>query len=61
MKKISILIPCFNEEENVVPMSEAVVNILEKELPNYDYELLIMIQKMALGFYCGIFVLKIRR
>lgn len=40
MKKISILIPCFNEEENVVPMSEAVVNILEKELPNYDYELL---------------------
>lgn len=40
MKKISILIPCYNEEENVVPISEAVVNILEKELPDYDYELL---------------------
>nr|WP_296441436.1 glycosyltransferase [uncultured Acetatifactor sp.] len=40
MKKISILIPCYNEEENVVPMSEAVVDTLEKELPDYDYELL---------------------
>ena len=25
MKKISILIPCYNEEENVGPISEAVV------------------------------------
>ena len=39
-KKISVMIPCFNEEENVGPMSEAVVNIFEKELPQYDYELL---------------------
>lgn len=39
MKKISVLIPCFNEEENVVPMSEAVIDILTKELPEYDYEL----------------------
>ncbi len=39
MKKISVLIPCFNEVENVGPISEAVVNILEKELSNYDYEL----------------------
>lgn len=38
-KKISVLIPCFNEEENVGPMSEAVVDIFEKELPQYDYEL----------------------
>ena len=39
MKKISVLIPCYNEVENVVPMSEAVTNILEKELSAYDYEL----------------------
>ena len=25
MKKISILIPCYNEEENVVPISQAIV------------------------------------
>lgn len=40
MKKVSILIPCYNEEENVVPMSEAVVSLFEKELTKYDYELL---------------------
>lgn len=40
MKKISILIPCYNEEENVVPMSEAIVNLFTKELTQYDYELL---------------------
>lgn len=40
MKKISILIPCYNEEENVVPMSEAIVNLFENELTQYDYELL---------------------
>ena len=40
MKKVSILIPCFNEEENVGPMSEAIVELFTKELPQYDYELL---------------------
>ncbi|WP_273418862.1 glycosyltransferase family 2 protein [Clostridium sp. AF02-29] len=39
MKKISILIPCYNEEENVGPISEAVVETLERDLPEYDYEL----------------------
>lgn len=39
-KKISVMIPCYNEEENVVPMSEAIVNLFEGELANYDYELL---------------------
>lgn len=39
MKKISVLIPCYNEEENVVPMSEAVTGLFENELSNYDYEL----------------------
>lgn len=40
MKKLSVLIPCYNEEENVVPISEAVTGIIEKELPQYDYELI---------------------
>lgn len=40
MKKISILIPCYNEEENVVLMSEAICSLLEKELSEYAYELI---------------------
>ena len=40
MKKISILIPCYNEEDNVVPMSEAIVDLFATELTAYDYELL---------------------
>lgn len=39
MKKISVLIPCYNEEENVGPMSEAVTALFAQELPQYDYEL----------------------
>ncbi len=39
MKKISVLIPCYNEEENVVPISEAVIDIITRELPEYEYEL----------------------
>lgn len=38
-KKVSILVPCYNEEENVVPLSEAIIEQLEK-LPQYDYEIL---------------------
>ncbi|MBA4686405.1 MAG: glycosyltransferase [Candidatus Galacturonibacter soehngenii] len=40
MKKISVLIPCYNEEENVKPISVAVTNILVNELAQYDYELI---------------------
>lgn len=40
MKKISVMIPCFNEVENVGPMSKAVVSVLEEKLSEYDYELL---------------------
>ena len=34
------MVPCYNEEENVVPLSEAVIATLEKDLPEYDYEIL---------------------
>jgi len=39
MKKVSIMVPCYNEEENVIPMSAALVEQMEK-LPQYDYEIL---------------------
>lgn len=39
MKKISVMVPTYNEEENVVPISEAIITELEK-FPDYDYELL---------------------
>lgn len=40
MKKISIMVPCYNEEENIVPISEAIVKVFEENLSNYDYEIL---------------------
>ena len=39
MKLVSIMVPCYNEEENVIPISEAIVAQME-QLPQYDYELL---------------------
>lgn len=38
MKKISVLIPCYNEQENVIPISEAIIEELKK-LEKYDYEI----------------------
>lgn len=40
MKKISVMIPCYNEVENVEPISQAVVEMLTEKLPHYDYEIL---------------------
>ena len=40
MKKISIMIPCYNEVENVELMSQTVINVMEEALPQYDYEIL---------------------
>lgn len=40
MKKISILIPCYNEEENVIPMSGEIAALFEGELKEYTYELI---------------------
>jgi glycosyltransferase involved in cell wall biosynthesis len=34
------MVPCYNEEENVVPLSEAIIAMFAKDLPNYDYEIL---------------------
>lgn len=40
MKKISVMIPCYNEEENVIPISKAIIDQFETNLPGYDYEIL---------------------
>ena len=40
MKKMSILIPCYNEEESVIHIAHAIVEEMGKNLPNYDYEII---------------------
>ena len=40
MKKISIVVPTYNEEENVKPLSEAIIDEFAKSLPEYDYEII---------------------
>lgn len=40
MKKISIMIPCYNEVENAELMAKSVENVLKESLSMYDYEIL---------------------
>ena len=62
MKKLSIMIPCYNEEENVREICAAVIEVLQKDLPQYDYEILfidncnISICMMIKYFLFGIFI-----
>lgn len=39
MKKISVMVPCYNEAENVVPLSEAIIAQFTEHLTQYEYEL----------------------
>lgn len=39
-KKISVVIPTYNEEANVVPLSKAIVEVMERDLSEYDYEII---------------------
>lgn len=41
-KKVSIVIPTFNEEENIRPVTEAVVEEIKTNLPEYNYEVIII-------------------
>jgi glycosyltransferase involved in cell wall biosynthesis len=45
MKKISIMVPTYNEEENVVLLHKALVEEFKNNLPNYDYEILFIDNK----------------
>jgi polyisoprenyl-phosphate glycosyltransferase len=36
-KRIGISIPCFNEQDNVAPIVEGIMEIFKTELPEYDY------------------------
>ena len=38
MKLISIVTPCYNEEENVLELANRVQKVMENELPRYTYE-----------------------
>jgi len=40
MKKISIVVPCYNEEENVVAMADAIREVFKNELSSYEYEII---------------------
>lgn len=40
MKKISVTIPCWSEEKSVRKMYERLTAVFEKELPQYDYEII---------------------
>ena len=39
-KTISVVVPCFNEEENVEPMAQAIREVFARDLPDYGYELI---------------------
>ncbi len=49
MKKISIMIPCWNEVENIRAITEAVKKEIKKSLPEYDYEVVIIDNKSTDG------------
>ena len=38
MKRISVVVPCFNEEDNARQCYEALRTTFAKSLPDYDYE-----------------------
>lgn len=40
MKKISVVVPCYNEEKSVHKMQEVITNLFSNELKKYDYELI---------------------
>ena len=36
-KVVGICIPCYNEQENVVPLYHAIVDVFQNQLPEYEY------------------------
>ena len=48
-KRISVMIPCYNEEENAEPIYRAVKEQLTQNCPSYDYEILFIDNKSQDG------------
>ena len=40
MSLINVVIPTYNEEENVAPLSDAIIKVISEKLPEYDYEII---------------------
>jgi len=47
LKRISIIIPTYNEEENIMPLYTEITNIFKSTLTNYDYEILFIDNKSS--------------
>jgi glycosyltransferase involved in cell wall biosynthesis len=47
MKKISIVIPTYNEEDNVIPLHSELLKMLSESLSGYDYEILFIDNKSS--------------
>ena len=45
MSKVSIAIPCYNEESNIYKLYNALTELMNRELPEYDYEILFVDNK----------------
>lgn len=41
MKTISVVLPTYNEEKNIIPLCDEIVKIFKENLPDYDYEIII--------------------
>lgn len=41
MKTISVVLPTYNEEENIVLLCNEIIKVFNDKLPNYDYEIII--------------------
>lgn len=37
---LSVVTGCYNEEENVIPLFQAITEIFERDLPHYDFEVI---------------------
>ncbi len=44
-KKISVIIPCYNEENNARPICDAVRKVIKEKCPAYDYEIIFIDNK----------------
>lgn len=47
MHKVSIVVPCYNEEANIERLYNTVTEILTKDLSDYDYEILFLDNKSS--------------